>query len=178
MPVMTQRQTKRQTQRQTRYHSQLALLPSILLLLLALVSACDGGGDDAHPNDRFSMDGSTLTGRLLTLDVSYGGGCKAHEFTACWDELVLESDPPMVGVVVLHDGNGDTCEAIGSQTLYIDLQALNSVSDNLRVAIQGGFMGQSISHLYMATDDPYEPVDDPVLTIQTPCPSMRPLAQQ
>ena len=71
-----------------------------------------------------SVDAVSLEGDLLSVDVSSGGGCEMHLFGGCWDGAFLESEPVQVGIEIAHEDNGDTCEAIITETVEIDLTPL------------------------------------------------------
>lgn len=72
-------------------------------------------------DDPYSTNGIAITGDLLEVDLSYSGGCADHEFTACWNGAVAQSFPPQVFFDLVHDSNGDLCEAWLTETLRFDL---------------------------------------------------------
>jgi len=103
-----------------------------LIGLLALMVACEepGGLDgtgtaleqcSTDPIDPVFLSEMSIDGSTLTLDASYGGGCEEHAFQLCWDGSVMESDPVQINVALIHDGNGDSCEAEVTETLSFDL---------------------------------------------------------
>jgi hypothetical protein len=77
------------------------------------------------PMDAYSIQEARVDedGRLSML-VQYGGGCREHEFTLCWDGKFLESFPVQTWLVLHHDGNGDMCRALPTETLVFDLKEL------------------------------------------------------
>lgn len=60
----------------------------------------------------------------LRLEVSYGGGCEDHVFTAYWAPIWLESSPEQTEILICHDDKGDACEAVVSSALTIDLKPI------------------------------------------------------
>lgn len=62
----------------------------------------------------------------LSMQVSYAGGCGAHTFQLCWNGVFLESDPVQVNVGLIHDAQGDSCEAVLTRSLDFDLSLLSS----------------------------------------------------
>jgi len=84
------------------------------------IAPCTG----AEKRDDLFIKSATIDGDTLRLDVGAGGGCAEHTFGLCWKEGFAESKPPRVGVIVTHDAHGDTCEAIISQHLDVDLTPL------------------------------------------------------
>ncbi len=91
------------------------------------IDLCDGGPGD----DPVTITGGAIEGDVLTLEVSYGGGCEEHGFGGCWDGNFDLSEPPGAGLTLWHDANGDGCEAL----LY-DSVALSLVP--MRLAAEGG----------------------------------------
>ncbi|PSQ98542.1 MAG: hypothetical protein BRD48_06860 [Bacteroidetes bacterium QS_9_68_14] len=78
---------------------------------------------DSRP-DRPIVTVGTLRTDTLTLRVQYGGGCEDHEFQLVADDAFMESNPVQAGVQLFHDGNGDTCEALLTETVRFNLEPL------------------------------------------------------
>ncbi len=74
--------------------------------------------------DGFDIEGVRVSGRTLSVDVRYGGGCEDHEFELYWDGRLLETSPAQARLRIVHDANGDACEALRSETLTFDVSAL------------------------------------------------------
>jgi hypothetical protein len=81
------------------------------------VAVCDG----SIPMDALVINGVTLEGDELTVDVAYGGGCEMHLLGGCWDELWLESSPVQTGLAIAHDNADDPCDAFPSDQVVLDL---------------------------------------------------------
>ncbi|UQA62659.1 hypothetical protein [Polyangium aurulentum] len=77
------------------------------------------------PMDAYNINDARIDedGRLSML-VQYGGGCREHEFTLCWDGGFMESYPVQTRLVLHHDGNGDMCRALPTVELRFDLREL------------------------------------------------------
>ncbi|MFT4980028.1 MAG: hypothetical protein ACI8S6_005940 [Myxococcota bacterium] len=100
---------------------------------LALLTACDLDGlsetgtelEECSTDLIDSVDVSELSieGDTLSLTASFGGGCEDHEFRLCWNGAVDLSDPAQISVALIHDGNGDSCEAYLSEELSFDLSS-------------------------------------------------------
>ncbi|NLE49128.1 MAG: hypothetical protein GX614_12065 [Sandaracinaceae bacterium] len=84
------------------------------------------GPDAKLPTDPFRLDAAKIVGDELHVDVGYGGGCKAHEFTLCWDGSFAESHPVQARLSLHHEANGDGCDAYISETRSFDLSELRS----------------------------------------------------
>ena len=76
------------------------------------------------PSDLFDIESAKVVGDILQLELSYGGGCKDHVFTAFWAPVFLEEEPPSTEILITHDARNDSCEAWISQKLAIDLMPL------------------------------------------------------
>jgi hypothetical protein len=83
------------------------------------------------PLDDISVMRSEIEGDRLTVTVQYGGGCEQHDVALCYEPAFGESDPPSVITHFLHDANGDTCEALISETLVFDLSPLSAHGEPL-----------------------------------------------
>lgn len=105
-------------------------------------------GPDVLDGDSFELKGARIDGMSLMLDVAYSGGCAEHTFAGFTPEVNIAIFPPQITVFVVHDGNGDLCEAYPSETVRLDIQSLvnafgnefmltvqavNSASDNIMI---------------------------------------------
>ena len=82
---------------------------------------CPGYPYEPPPQtDPVMIQGFTIEGESISLEISYSGGCADHSFGLCYGSLGM-SAPPYAGVNLLHDANGDSCEALITQTLTFDL---------------------------------------------------------
>ncbi len=92
------------------------------------------------PSDPFSHTGTALSGDVLTADVGYSGGCQDHGFQLCWDGMFLESDPVQAGLTLIHDSNGDDCEAYITESRMFDLNPLKQAWQSAYGATSGTIM--------------------------------------
>ncbi|WNG34018.1 hypothetical protein F0U61_10490 [Archangium violaceum] len=77
------------------------------------------------PKDPVDITGLSLSGDLLLLEVSYGGGCAEHDFGLSWEGAFAESNPTQAWLVLFHDAHDDGCRALITETLRFDLTSLN-----------------------------------------------------
>lgn len=61
------------------------------------------------PVDPVVIQDVWLDGDDVHATVRYKGGCKAHEFTLCWDGGWLNTTPRQTSMFVDHWADGDTC---------------------------------------------------------------------
>jgi len=99
------------------------------------------------PTDPFWLGSAALTGDLLTLEVSSSGGCEDHDWFVCWDGLFMESFPVQADLTIFHDAHNDPCDAIVTETLWIDLVPLRDAW----ILAYGSAPGEVVIHVDSAT---------------------------
>ena len=72
-------------------------------------------------SDPFDLDSAAVSGDILTISVSYKGGCRGHDFVLTASDSFRESSPVQLSMVLTHDANDDPCEAYPTQQLRFDL---------------------------------------------------------
>lgn len=86
---------------------------------------------DALPfNDLVTINNISISNNLIQLDVSYGGGCAAHEFFLCAESVLTATDPKTVNLRIYHDAHGDECKALITETLVFNLRPLENLFYN------------------------------------------------
>lgn len=85
---------------------------------------------DKRVNDAYELNSATIADGILTVSVSYSGGCKKHEFTLVTGTAFLESDPVQLSVAIFHNANGDTCEAYPTEEYHFDLTPIKKMYQN------------------------------------------------
>ncbi len=74
--------------------------------------------------DTFTINNLKKEGDYLKVNLSYSGGCKSHGFEIIWDGIIYTDAPCFINFLIIHDGNGDTCEANITETIDINLMEL------------------------------------------------------
>ena len=82
----------------------------------------DVSGQD--PDASYGITNATVDGNVLTVRVSYSGGCREHEF-----ELIAARDfgaslPPELPTHLLHNAHGDSCKKLVREDIRFDLSPL------------------------------------------------------
>lgn len=93
--------------------------------------------------DAFYLDGVSVSGDTLKVEVRYGGGCKEHEWEMHTTGMYAKSYPPQLSLFLAHKNNGDMCKAMLRETLYFDLVGIQyPASDvlNLRMNLADDFI--------------------------------------
>lgn len=84
----------------------------------------DPNFDNSRENASFDILEASISGDILTLTVSYGGGCQEHQFNAYFNGIYMKSLPPKATIYIEHINNGDNCRKIVEETLRFDLSAV------------------------------------------------------
>lgn len=75
-------------------------------------------------SDPLTIESATIEGNILTIEVTYGGGCQEHEFQLIGSEMIAKSMPPIRSIKLIHNAKEDNCRAIVPQTLKFDIRNL------------------------------------------------------
>ncbi len=95
-------------------------------------------------HDMVSIKSVGATNNLLQLEVSYGGGCRTHEFILYADSILTDGEPPILNFTLRHNANGDDCKALITETLIFNIYAVKKIhqaSALLKVRINNMFPG-------------------------------------
>lgn len=84
----------------------------------------DNSSYETAPRDIVTFNQISLNKDRLTIDLSYGGGCREHIFSLIGSNVFMESNPVRTNVVLSHDANDDPCEVWLKEELYFDLSPL------------------------------------------------------
>jgi hypothetical protein len=77
-------------------------------------------------NDYLKVLEQYVSGDYLILKVQYSGGCKEHEIKIFTTGALLKTNPPMAELFIYHDANNDSCEALITKELKINLIELRN----------------------------------------------------
>jgi hypothetical protein len=76
---------------------------------------------EGDKGDDYTINSVEVIGNQLSVSVTYGGGCKEHEFELLGDRRIMKSMPPQMNVVLKHNANQDMCRALITTTVVFDL---------------------------------------------------------
>ncbi len=78
------------------------------------------------PKDDLILKGVELQGNTLVARVMHSGGCKQHTYELLWNGTFQKSaaGEAQAELVLAHDANGDSCEALLNRTASFDLGPL------------------------------------------------------
>jgi hypothetical protein len=127
----------------------------ILSIVVVLVSSCNlfkGGENNKEEvmpvakiddfnkyreNDNYSIVNAFVEGDILNLDVTYNGGCKAHNFELIGSNMVAKSLPPQRNVLLVHHANGDDCRELMGERIKFNIQNLAFDGKDIMLRING-----------------------------------------
>jgi hypothetical protein len=76
-------------------------------------------------NTFFLKEATLIDNDILSIIVSYSGGCKKHDFTlSTVPRFISTNSSDEVNLVLAHENNGDVCKKIVKEHLYFDLLPL------------------------------------------------------
>ncbi|MDY0098787.1 MAG: hypothetical protein RBR81_06270 [Bacteroidales bacterium] len=81
-------------------------------------------GNSSYRSDPFDLRSMTIAGNTVTITVSYPGGCMKHTFEIIWNETLTDTRPSRTDFVIIHNANGDGCEAYITDTLIFEVADL------------------------------------------------------
>lgn len=105
----------------------------------------NGANPEDWDLDHFGIERVNITCDKLQIKLSYGGGCREHEFKLAAWSYFLESFPVQANILLSHNANDDPCLAIMRETLNFDLTPLK---DEYRRMYPGDIQGCIILRLY------------------------------
>ena len=94
--------------------------------VVVLLGACVFRGEGTLTSDPFTLNSAAVADDMLTVSVSYSGGCRDHEFHLHKDDRFMESDPVQLRIALIHDGNGDRCLAWITEQHSFDLSEIKA----------------------------------------------------
>ena len=72
----------------------------------------------------YEIKSAAIAGDILSLNISYTGGCKEHSFELISNGLYAKSLPPQITVYLKHQSNDDTCEKTIEKTITYNISKL------------------------------------------------------
>lgn len=85
----------------------------------------------------YTVDSMSMNKNILSVFVTYSGGCKEHTFELLSNGMYAKSLPPQVSVVLKHTNNGDNCRELVMKELKFDVSALKYKSGNTTIIKMG-----------------------------------------
>ena len=77
-------------------------------------------------DDSYDLNSIAIAGDRMTIDVSYGGGCRTHAFTLVLSPSFAESDPVQLAAELAHEAQADPCQAWLTEQYVFDLDLVKT----------------------------------------------------
>lgn len=105
--------------------------------------------DSIHIDD-FSINDVRIdeVADFIIFEVSYGGGCKEHQFHLYSTYGILYSNPPGCLVYLSHDGNNDYCKAMVTKTISFSLKPFHNAKYDALIFHLHGYKGKKIGTIW------------------------------
>lgn len=71
-----------------------------------------------------TIQGVSVDGNIMTIEVAYSGGCKDHDFDLVGSAAMMKSLPAQRGIELVHKLSDDTCRELISEELEFDISEL------------------------------------------------------
>ena len=98
----------------------------------------DGSITAPEKNDPFEIISKKIEGDKLIMEVQYGGGCELHTFELLSNGAYMKSLPMKLNLWLTHNGRGDGCRAMLTNTITFDISSIKPKSGNeLHLIING-----------------------------------------
>jgi hypothetical protein len=81
-------------------------------------------GDIETPSDIVQISDVSIIGNIISIKVSYSGGCKNHDFQLLGSANISKSLPPIRAIKLVHNANGDKCKKNVERTLEFEISDL------------------------------------------------------
>ena len=92
--------------------------------------------DDIRPKmfgtDAYVLNSAEVTGDILTVNVSYRGGCEPHKFTISGQGSFLGPSPVQINLFLIHNANGDLCQEWITEENDFDLTPIKTLYQEVR----------------------------------------------
>ena len=95
-------------------------------------------------SDMFEIQSAKILGNSLLMVVTFSGGCAEHKFSFIGSQMVMKSLPPKRSVKLIHDKNDDSCRAVVTKTIEIDLKdiAYKQTAGSELILLLDGWKGE------------------------------------
>jgi len=78
-----------------------------------------------------------LSDSILTLNISYSGGCEVHSFELIGSKMTQKSLPPIRGVMLIHHANNDDCRELIKQELRFNVNKFKFQGGGIMLSLKG-----------------------------------------
>lgn len=72
----------------------------------------------------YKIKNAEINGDILTLNITYSGGCEPHNFELMFNGMFMKSLPRKAGLYLKHESNGDICKKLILLELKYNLSSI------------------------------------------------------
>jgi len=72
----------------------------------------------------YKIKNAEIKDNILTINITYSGGCKPHNFELMFNGMFMKSLPRKAGLYLKHESNGDLCKKLILLELKYDLSSI------------------------------------------------------
>lgn len=91
----------------------------------------------ARESAETNINNAVIADSILTLSVSYNGGCQDHKFELVGSKIVQKSMPPIRGVILVHHANNDDCRELINEDIKFNVSAFKYPGSDVMLKLQG-----------------------------------------
>ena len=105
----------------------------------------------SNKRTNYNIINAEVSENILSIIVSYGGGCKIHEWALKGPIDFLKSLPPKKVLFLEHNSNGDICREVITDTLLFDVSQIKyprKEKDYTVIIKLNGFLNKNIIYSY------------------------------
>jgi len=84
-----------------------------------------------------NINNAVIVDSILTLSLSYNGGCQDHKFELVGSKIVQKSMPPIRGVMLVHHANNDDCRELITEDIKFNVSAFKYPNSDIMLKLQG-----------------------------------------
>lgn len=81
-------------------------------------------GELSKTSDPMTISSIQIDGNVMTVEVTYSGGCGEHSFQVIGSSTIAKSLPPIRSIQLVHNANKDECKKMIIQKIKVDISDL------------------------------------------------------
>jgi len=90
----------------------------------------------------FKIESASIQDSILTVNVSYAGGCGTHSWDLIWTGMYMKSLPMKVSLFIHHTSENETCNDKMQETLNYNLNLLSPGRGEKLMVLLRGYEGE------------------------------------
>jgi hypothetical protein len=99
-------------------------------------------------NAAFTVNSHTIKGDILTLNISYSGGCQEHVFKGYFTGMFMKSMPPKANLLIEHNSNEDACREMITKDISFNVSAMRYGTKGPLMIQIAGYANNPIEYKY------------------------------